>query len=294
MKITESTVAVITGASSGIGAALAIQLANRGASVALVARRKHRLDELVQRITSNGGKAVAIVADVSVKSQAEQAITDTVSHFGGISLLINNAGRGNVGSVEDTTSEQLTSIFGVNVFALWYMTAPVLPMMKNQGYGAIVTVSSVAGGIGYPYDSAYVAAKHAAIGFHASLRAELVETGVESYVICPDGVSTEWSTVTEGGVIGDLFLGGIKRSRVIAENREIPRTPLSRMISADTAAQIIIAGIESGEESDIFTHDGTKDRAVRAVTNRAEVEREMLPLFLGMQAEYVELYPQKH
>ena len=294
MHITDSTIAVITGASSGIGAALAVQLAARGVAVALVARRKDRLDELVDIITRSGGKALAVVADVSQKSEAERAITQTIDHFGGISLLINNAGRGNLASVEDTPSSQLESIFGVNVFALWYTTAAALPVMKGQGFGAVVTVSSVAGTIGYPYDSAYVAAKHAAIGFHASLRAELVETGVESYVICPDGVITEWGSVTEGGPIGDLFMGGIKRSRTIARERGLPLTPLSRMITADDAAARIIAGIESGEESDIFTHDGTKDRAIRAATNRKEVEQEMLPLFLGMQTEYAERFPKEN
>lgn len=294
MKITDSTIAVITGASSGIGASLAVQLAARGVAVALVARRKDRLDELVGKITTNGGKALAIVADVSQKSQAEDAIKQAIAHFGGISLLINNAGRGNLASVEDTPSSQLESIFGVNVFALWYTTAAALPVMKSQGHGAIVTVSSVAGTIGYPYDSAYVAAKHAAIGFHASLRAELVETGVESYVVCPDGVITEWGAVTEGGAIGELFMGGIKRSRTIARERGLPLTPLSKMITADTAASLIIAGIESGEQTDIFTHEGTKERAVRAATNRHDVETEMLPLFLGMQAEYAERYTKEN
>lgn len=290
MQITDSTIAVITGASSGIGYSLAVQLAARGAAVAVIARRKDRLDELVDKITDTGGRALAIVADVSDERQAKDAVRQAIEHFGGITLLINNAGRGNLASVEDTPSSQLASIFGVNVYALWYTTSVALPVMKQQGHGAIVTVSSVAGTIGYPFDSAYVAAKHAAIGFHASLRAELVETGVSSYVVCPDGVTTEWGSVTEGGAIGELFMGGIKRSRMIARERGLPLTPLSKMISAESAAGLIIAGIESGEESDIFTHEGTRERAIRAATDRSAVEQEMLPLFLGMQAEYADRF----
>ena len=183
-------VIVITGASSGIGAELALKAAANGYSVAICARRKEKLESVQQSIEHNGGKCFMMQADISIKEQAEQFIHNVISHYGRIDILVNNAGRGNLASVEDTTQEQLLSIFGVNVFSLWYITAPALIHMKLQGYGHIINIASVAGTMGFPFNSAYVAAKHAVMGFTASLRAELAGSDIHATAICPDGVIT--------------------------------------------------------------------------------------------------------
>ncbi len=115
---------LITGASSGIGAELAKIAAQAGHSVAICARRLDKLQAVQQEIISAGGNCLAMQVDVSIPEQAQACVQQTINHFGGIDILINNAGRGNLASVEDTTPEQLQSIFGVNVFSLWYMSAP--------------------------------------------------------------------------------------------------------------------------------------------------------------------------
>lgn len=295
MLLSSEKIVVITGASSGIGAELARLCAKKGAKTVICARRTERLETLAEEVRASGGVILPITADVSRQDDAQKVIRQAVEEFGTVDVLINNAGRGNLASVEDTTPEQLESIFGVNVFALWYTAAAALPVMKSHNSGHIVTVSSVAGTMGFPFDSAYVAAKHAAVGFHASLRAELLETNILSTLICPDGVSTEWGGVTEGGSIGELFAAGIKRSRTIARERGIGFAPLSRMISAEVAAQIIIDAIENPDSpADVYTHPGTHDRAIATTRSREEVEQLMLPLYLGMRQEYDLMYRKNH
>ena len=244
-------VIVITGASSGIGAELALKAAANGYSVAICARRKEKLESVQQSIENNGGKCFMMQADISIKEQAEQFIHNVISHYGRIDILVNNAGRGNLASVEDTTQEQLLSIFGVNVFSLWYITAPALIQMKLQGNGHIINIASVAGTMGFPFNSAYVAAKHAVMGFTASLRAELAGSDIHATAICPDGVITEWGMVTEGGEIGKLFMSGIRESRSIAREKGIGLAPLAAMLTAKNVADIILQTAEFPPEHDI-------------------------------------------
>ena len=120
------SIILITGASSGIGAELAKIAAQAGHSIAICARRLDKLQAIQQEIVNAGGTCLAMQVDVSKPDQAKACVEQTITHFGGLDILVNNAGRGNLASVEDTTPEQLQSIFGVNVFSLWYMTAPAL------------------------------------------------------------------------------------------------------------------------------------------------------------------------
>lgn len=286
ISLSDKTV-VITGASSGIGAELARIISKTGASVVICARRGELLAALADEIGAAGGRVLPIAADVSRPDQAAAVVRAAIEHFGAVDVLVNNAGRGICASVEDITPEQLESIFAVNAFALWYTAAAALPSMKARKSGHIVTVSSVVGSMGYPFCSAYVAAKHAAIGFHAALRTELLETGVRATLICPDGVNTPWSSVTESGNYGSLFADGIRRSRTIAKERNIPLAPLSRMISAAEAARIIYEAIINEESpADIYTHPGTHERAIATISRREDIERAMLPAFLGVKEEY--------
>jgi short-subunit dehydrogenase len=286
MNISSETRAVITGASSGIGEALAIALGELGAKVALIARRKERLEAVAEKVRKAGGTPLVLQADVAAKEDIQSAMKQAIEEFGGIDILVNNAGRGNLASIEDTTPEQLESIFGVNVYSLWYTTAIALPVMKKQGSGHIMNVSSVVGKVAFPMNSAYISAKHATVGFTAALRTELQETGVEASVVCPAGVETEWAVVTEGGPIADIFVGGIQRSQAIAEERGIPRAPLTGMMSAAAVAEIMLEAIRNPRKPDVFTHNGTEVEAILAETDRRAVENQMLPLYLGMRQEY--------
>lgn len=289
MIISQDTTIIITGASSGIGYSLALQCAERKAKVVLLARRFERLLELSDKVHEMGGRALPIRCDITKSKEVEASIDAVIEHFGTIDILINNAGRGYTASVEHTTDEDIRSMFEVNAFSLWYATRKVLPIMRTRNKGVIVTVSSVAGRMGFPFNSAYVAAKHAAIGFHAGLTAELAGTNIRSLVICPDGVETEWAQVTENAPIGDLFSKGIRYSREIAREKNIPLSPLARMKSPDDIARIIIEGIENDTSPlDIFTHEGSYERSVLAVQDRNEQVNTMYPLYAGMQKAYSE------
>ncbi len=280
------SIMLITGASSGIGAELAKIAAQAGHSVAICARRMDKLQAIQQEITSSGGNCLAMQVDVSIPEQARSCVEQTINHFGGLDILVNNAGRGNLASVEDTTPEQLQNIFGVNVFSLWYMSGPALKHMKAKGSGHIINIASVAGTMGFPFNSAYVAAKHAVMGFTASLRAELAGSNIHATAVCPDGVITEWAAVTEGGPIGNLFMAGIKESRGIAKEQGLNLAPLVPMLSAKDAAQIIFDASMNPPSHDVYTHQGTHERAIGFAKNRSEAEKSMLALYLGMQKAY--------
>jgi len=291
MTITPSSVALITGASSGIGAALAIRLAAKGARIALVARRKDRLDDVASRVREAGGTPLVLVADLSQESECRRIVDDTVRAFGTIDILVNNAGRGNMASVEDTPTDQLEAMMRLNVYAPFWSTAQALPVMRANNSGHIVMIASVAGRMGYPFNAAYVAAKHAVVGFTASLRAELYGTNVHATVVNPAGVITEWADVTEGGPIGQLYAKAIPKSRAIAREHGLALAPLSAMMPADEAARIIVETIEAGRTGDIFTHAGTHDQAVAAAQDRVAQEDAFGALYLAMQQAYAELRP---
>jgi NAD(P)-dependent dehydrogenase (short-subunit alcohol dehydrogenase family) len=181
MEITNETVCLITGASSGIGRALAIELAGRGARLALAARREELLRGTAEEVERRGGSALSIRCDVTRRADLERAVEETIERFGRLDVLVNNAGRGHFAYIEDTPDEQIESIFRVNVFSLWYGTAPAVRQMRRQGSGHVINIASLAGKVGYPANGAYVAAKHATIGFTRALRgAEIArERGVE-------------------------------------------------------------------------------------------------------------------
>lgn len=289
MTITSSTVALITGASSGIGAALAIRLAGQGARVAIAARRRDQLEAVAEKVRAAGGTPLVLEADLSIEADARRIVDETVRTFGTIDILVNNAGRGNMASVEDTSTDQLESMMRLNVYAPFWSTAQALPVMRAKNSGHIVMIASVAGRMGYPFNAAYVAAKHAVVGFTASLRAELYGTNVHATVVNPAGVITEWADATEGGPIGQLYAKAIPASRVLARERGLALAPLSRMMPADEAARIITEAIEQGRVSDIFTHEGTHEQTLDAVRDRNTQEDSFAALYLGMQAAYSDL-----
>ncbi len=289
MELTPETVVLITGASSGIGAATACRFAQEGVCLVLAARRRERLEAVAAECRQRGASRVLVMpTDVTVPEQGKALVRQTVEHCGRLDVLIHNAGQGNCASVEETTPEQLWRMFAVNAFALWYITAPALPVMKAQGRGHVVVISSVAGKWGYPYNSAYVAAKHAAVGFVAALRTELLGTGIEATVVCPAAVDTEWGMVTEGGPLGVLFQEGVRRSKQIAQERGLPLAPLPKILSPEQVAEQLLEVVRHPPEGDVFTHPGTEQLAVLVAQNRRAFEEQMLPFYLGVQQVYRE------
>jgi NAD(P)-dependent dehydrogenase (short-subunit alcohol dehydrogenase family) len=182
---------VITGASSGIGRELAIELARRGANLTLAARGAEQLEEAVRACEAVGGKAVAVRADVSEEADCARVAAVAVEAFGGIDVLVNNAGVSMYGRFDEmkdlTVVERLMRI---NYFGAVACTFHALPHLKARG-GLIVAVSSVTGKTGVPTRTAYAASKHAMQGFFDSLRLELAGTGVDVLVVSPYYIATD-------------------------------------------------------------------------------------------------------
>jgi NAD(P)-dependent dehydrogenase (short-subunit alcohol dehydrogenase family) len=283
-------VAIVTGASSGIGAALAGHLAREGASVVIAARRKQKLDELAASLISSGGKVVAMPTDVTEPARAGRLVADTIDRFGRLDILVNNAGRGHFASVEDTTDEVLLSMFSVNTLSLWYTTRPALRQMKKQGSGHIINIASMAGKLGYPFNSAYVAAKHACVGFTHALRMELLETNIHASVVCPAGVLTDWASVTEGGPMLPMFSASGPSIKKIAAERGISLPPIEGLLSADVIADRIMECIHH-PVAEVFTHKGAAEFVSLAARHREDAERHQLPIVLGEREVYEQMKP---
>ncbi len=284
----KNKVAIITGASSGIGAALADILAREGATVVLAARRINKLHDLAGRIKAAGGKAVVHPCDVTVRAEAENLIRTTIEEQGRLDILVNNAGRGHFASVEDTTDDMIQSMFKLNVYALWYTVRPALKQMKQQGSGHIINIASMAGKLGYPYNSAYVAAKHACVGFTMALRQELLETGIHATVVCPAGVMTEWANVTEGGSMLPMFSQSGPIIKRIAEERDIALPRIEGVLPAEVVAEKIMHCIRN-PVAELYTHTGSKEFVELAAHNREEAEEHMIPVVLGEREVYEEI-----
>jgi uncharacterized protein len=291
LHMLKGKVAVITGASSGIGAALARALKREGASLVLAARRLEKIDALAADMRGSaepGGEILARRCDVSVRSEAEQLINETIRHFGRIDILVNNAGRGHFASVEETTDEMIESMFAVNVYPLWYTTRPAVVRMKQQGSGHIINIASIAGKVGFPYNSAYVAAKHAVVGFTHALRMELAETGVHATVVCPAGVLTDWANATEGGPIREMFSRSGPLIKRIAAERGIDLPPIEGVMAPETVAEKIVECLYS-PSAEVYTHRGSREFVLLAARHREEAEHHQLPVTLGERAVYESL-----
>lgn len=286
MDITNETVCLITGASSGIGRALALRMGRRGACVAIVARRRQQLAETARMIEEAGGRALALPCDITRRAEFEEAVRRTIDHFGRLDVLVNNAGRGHFAYIEDTPEEQIESIFRVNVFALWYGTAPAIRQMKRQGGGHIINVSSMAGKVGYPANGAYVAAKHAVVGFNRALRAELAGTGIEATVVVPGGVTTDWAQVTEGSPMLDLFSHEAQRGAEIAAAMGAEPPPQIPLLNPDDVAEMIVGAI-ADPVPELYTHPGSRELALAYEMNQTSVEKRLEPYWLANR-EFVE------
>lgn len=185
------TVVAITGASSGIGEATALAAARAGAAVALAARRADRIAALARRIADAGGRAVAIPADVGEEDQARAFVLRAHAELGRLDALVNNAGVMLLGPVEDAPTEEWRRMIHVNVFGVLYCTRAAVPLMRRQGSGHVVTVSSVAGRVARPGSGVYALTKAGVGAFSESLRQEMAPHGIRVTVVEPGAVETE-------------------------------------------------------------------------------------------------------
>jgi NADP-dependent 3-hydroxy acid dehydrogenase YdfG len=186
-----SQVVAITGASSGIGEAAALACARAGAAVALAARRADRIEALAQQIIQEGGRAIAVPADVGEERQAQAFVERAHSELGRLDVLVNNAGVMLLGPIENAPTDEWRQMIQVNVFGVLYCTHAALPLMHAQGSGHIVNISSVAGRVARAGSGVYNLTKFGVGAFSESLRQECVPMGVRVTLVEPGAVATE-------------------------------------------------------------------------------------------------------
>ncbi len=219
-------VAIVTGASSGIGRATAVELARAGASVALVARRRELLDALAAELSTAGpGRAVAAPADVADEAAIEKMVRATLGAFGALDILVSAAGVGAFAPVAKISAAALDRLWTVNARGAILCAKHVAPILAAQGRGALVHVGSVSSKRGWAQGTAYVASKFALRGATECLRAELRPHGVRVIHVCPDLVDTGFfaaSGVALSG--GEALLAAADVARTIRFALELPES----------------------------------------------------------------------
>jgi NADP-dependent 3-hydroxy acid dehydrogenase YdfG len=220
----EGTAALVTGASSGIGEATAVQLAADGAAVAAVARRAERLDELVRRIEGSGGRAIAIEADVTDRDEAEAAIDKAVAEFGRLDTLVNNAGVMLLGPIADAPIDEWERMIDTNQKGVLYCTKAALPHLLRAAeeppreVSDIVNVSSVAGRVARLGSGVYNMTKWGLNAFSESLRQEVTQRHVRVSLVEPGAVETELTDHIRDGVREDVRAGFADMEKLVSQD----------------------------------------------------------------------------
>jgi short-subunit dehydrogenase len=226
----------LTGASSGIGEGLAIELAKRGATLGLLARRKELLNDIAQRCAEAGGTASVFAADVTDAEAVRKAAADFRAEFGHIDIMIANAGVGGSADAREMDVDVVTNIIKINLIGTVNTVAAVLPQMIERDSGQLVAISSLAGYRGLPKSAAYCASKAGVTNFFESLRLDLKKTNVDVTIIHPGFIKTP---LTEGRLSRMPFLmeldDGVNRILKIIEQKKQSAAfpfPLSTLVRA--------------------------------------------------------------
>jgi short-subunit dehydrogenase len=188
----EGSRAIVTGASSGIGHAIALQLGQAGAELVVTARRESRLAQLGLEIASLGRKVVTVIGDITDAAHRRKLIDTAQRELGGLDILVNNAGIGAAGPFAAANEERMRKVMEVNFFAAVELTRAALPVLRQGKQPIIVNVGSVLGHVAIPDASEYCASKFALRGFTESLRAELAAEGIDVLLVSPSTTDTEF------------------------------------------------------------------------------------------------------
>lgn len=187
----ENQVVLVTGASSGIGRAAALAFAREGARVVLLSRSREKLEEVAKEIRAFGGESFAAPADVASKQEVDAAIASVLEHYGRIDVLFNNAGKSDVGPTDSPWFvEAVQEMFEIDYLGTVRVTQAVVPVMRKQGSGQILNMSSVMGRKAFAKFGGYASVMHAIIGYTDALRQELREAGIDVSVILPSLTQT--------------------------------------------------------------------------------------------------------
>jgi short-subunit dehydrogenase len=188
-------VVAITGASAGIGRATALRLARDGASIAICARRRERLDAVAEEIEAAGGRALPVTADVTQETDVAAFVDAALTRFGRLDAVVCNAGFGLYGAVDSISAAQMRELLDVNYLGTFHMVRASMPIFRRQGRGHVIVVSSIVGKRGVPYMGAYAATKFAQVGLAECLRAETAGSNIHVSIVCPISTETEFFDV---------------------------------------------------------------------------------------------------
>jgi NAD(P)-dependent dehydrogenase (short-subunit alcohol dehydrogenase family) len=187
----ENEIVLVTGASRGIGRAIALACAQAGASVVLVARSEAQLEQVASAIREKNGTAMVVQADLTDRAAVDGLVARVIDRFGRIDVLVNNAGTNHIANLVMMTDEALRSVFELNVFSVFRLTKAVIRHMIRAKSGRIINIASIAAKVGVAYGSAYSSSKAALLGFTRSLARETAQLGITVNAICPWHVDTE-------------------------------------------------------------------------------------------------------
>ena len=235
MSEQQRRVAVVTGAGSGIGAAIALGLAADGHRVVVTDLDRARAEETVAAIAAAGGEAEAAICDVSDPRSVQSAFADLTTRLGGIDVLVNNAGLQHVAPIDTYPLEQWQRLLGVLLTGPFLTIQAVLPAMRARKWGRIVNIASINGKRGDPGKAAYCAAKHGVIGLTRTAALETAADGITVNAVCPGYVDTPLTR----GQLADLgAIHGIPEEEVIAQFF-LPRIPTGRRIEREEVAGLV-------------------------------------------------------
>jgi len=191
VKKLASKVAIVTGASRGIGRAVSVALAQEATTVVLAARSIRKLQETADKVTEAGGKAEIVVTELTEEESIKNLVKVTGDKFSRLDILVNNAGVTHSARLEETITEDWERCMQINARAPFILCREALPLLKKSQAGYIINIASVVGVKGYPLQSAYTSSKHALRGMTISLAEELKGSNIRVHLLCPGGVDTE-------------------------------------------------------------------------------------------------------
>lgn len=228
------SIAIVTGAGSGIGRAAAMRLASAGAHVALLGRDAAALETVLREVEQAGGRATVAKADVTDRAAVDAAVAH-IAGAGPPTLLVNNAGAGRSAPFERMTIDDWNAMLAVNLTGVFHVTQAVLPHMLAAGGGRVVNVASAAGLKGYPYIAAYAAAKHGVVGMTRALAVELAGRNITVNAVCPGYVDTPMTQATLKNIVK-------KTGRTPQAAREMIESfsPQKRLFDPDEVAATIV------------------------------------------------------
>lgn len=212
----DGQVVLITGASAGIGQAIARRFMSEGADLTVVARRQERLEALASEAKQAGRRCVIVNGDAREEETAKRAVQTAIGELGRLDILVNNAGVGIYGDLINTSADDYDTMMDSNMRSTFLFSRHVVPVMIERGAGVIINVASMAGVMGFAGEAAYCATKFAQVGFTQALDRELRPRGIKVGALCPGGVKTEFAIGTGRTAQGVAQSGMLEADEVAA------------------------------------------------------------------------------